>query len=272
MSPEYDVDTLTRDWLHEGPTQMSLHVVEAALAEVHHTRQRRPGALWRSFAMNMTAARVAIAAVTLTLLVTVGVTLNHPASGPGGPPAPACPSPVPTAAADELPADSPPPLDATFTSPLHGYSVDYPGCWTVTPASALWTTPAGSNWGSPAMDELRGMAARFTAESQRLQPGQTRESWMAAYFGVDATAIAGLPTVEVGNQVGVAHPGQWGVQASGGAVVPRALLYDAVVVVDGRGYDIGLDGDITDPYVRAVLATVTFDPASAIDIRPSPSR
>ncbi len=175
------------------------------------------------------------------------------------------PSSVPTAGAAQAPADSPPPLDATFTSPLHGYSVDYPECWTVTPASALWTTTAGSNWGSRVLDELRGPTARFTAESQRLEAGQTREAWIAAYFGLDAAAIAGLPTVAVGDQVGVIRPEQWGTQASGAAVIPGALLYDAAVVVDGRGYDIGIDGAITDPYVRAMLATVAFDPAGAVD-------
>ena len=273
MNREYDVDALARDWLHEGPTQISQRVVDEALVEVHRTHQRRAGTLRRFLAVNMTAARLAATAGVLALLVSVGVTLPYLASGPGSVTAPTCPSPIPTAAAGQSPAASPPPLDATFTSPLHGYSVDYPVCWTVSPATVPWTTTAGSNWGSPMLDELRGPTARFVAESQPLQAGQTREAWMAAYLGggFDATAIDALPTVAVGDQVGVIHPGQWGAPASSGAVVPGALLYDAIVVVDERGYDITLDGNITDPYVRSVLATVRFDTSSAVDVLPSPS-
>jgi hypothetical protein len=276
MNPDRDLDALARDWLREGPAhpaQLREAVVEATLHQVHVTRQRRAGALRRLFAVNLPVPRVAIAAVALALLGALGLTLPYLSHTPGGYSPPSCPSPIPTAAAGESPADSPPPLDATFTSPLHGYSVEYPTCWTVTPATATWRVTDGSNWGSTVLDELRGADARFTAESQPLRPGQTREDWIAAYFGrgFDPAAVDGLPTVMVGDQVGVIRPGQWGVVASSGALFTGDLLYDAAVVVDGRGYDLALDGAITDPYVRAFFAGVTFDPGSAVDTAPSAS-
>jgi len=113
---------------------------------------------------------------------------------------------------------------------------------------------------------------RLSAASQALADGQTAESWRSGYIGAEPTCdgISRLPAeVDVGGQTGTVTLN--GCLAAGGGIAPGGVVYDVIVVVDGRGYDFTVDGIVDAAYVQALLATVTFDPASAIDSPPSPS-
>jgi len=70
MSTTTDFDRLARVWLDEGPTTMSDRALEAALQEVHVTRQRRAlRAPWRVLNMPALSRASAVAAIALAVLV-----------------------------------------------------------------------------------------------------------------------------------------------------------------------------------------------------------
>jgi hypothetical protein len=268
MSTNSDFDKIARTWLQDGPSQIADRSLQAALDEVHVTSQQRFGVARRSFPMNSNAWRIAAAAVIAVLIIGAGVAFlgRTSSGGVGGGPA-ATPTPSPTAAATESAAPTPrptvPPLTQTFTSNLHGYSIKYPASWTATPATAAWPPGPGLNWGNAGLDELRGASARLTGTSQPLVVGQTAAAWMRAYGG-DPSA---WQPIAIGDQTG--YIDYDGALAQGG-IVPGGLLYDAVVVVDARGYNFTLDGNVDHDYFVAMLATVVFDPAAAVDPNPAP--
>ena len=56
MSAPRDFNGIVREWLESGPTLLSERAFDAALTEVHRTRQRRPMRFtWRLSAMNTSA-------------------------------------------------------------------------------------------------------------------------------------------------------------------------------------------------------------------------
>jgi len=76
-------------------------------------------------------------------------------------------------------------------------------------------------------------------------------------------------TIPVGDQVGtVALNGcVGGIPAP---MIPYGRIYAVYLVVGGRAYDFLLDGAVDPAYLEAIMATVTLDPASAVDPSPSP--
>ena len=180
------------------------------------------------------------------------------------------PSPLPSASAGAShvrASDPAPSLTETFVSPLHGYSVRYAPDWTVTSAREPWTRGARLLWGDPALDELHSGTVRFTGASQPLPEGQSPEKWIAAYAGPGADPSTWSPT-PIGDQVGLIDVD--GVPALAGTIVPGGLLFDAVVVIDGRGYNFTMDGQLDHAALAAMLATVALDPDSAHDAAAAP--
>jgi hypothetical protein len=55
-----------------------------------------------------------------------------------------------------------------------------------------------------------------------------------------------------------------------GTIVEDGRVFDAAVVVDGRAYAVALDGHVEQAMFDALLASMTFDPASAVDPTPAP--
>ena len=67
------------------------------------------------------------------------------------------------------------------------------------------------------------------------------------------------------------HPGwlhEAGAPASGGTVATGGIIFDAAVVYGDRGYQFTLDGNVDRALFDALLASVTFDADSAIDLPP----
>lgn len=134
---EREFDRIAEDFLADGPTVLADRVFDAALDEVHLTRQRRGlrRARWRFPNMN-TYAKFAVAGVVVIAVGFLGLTLLRPAgTGIGGPPA-ATPSPVATATPTTGPTA--PPLTGRFTSERHGFSIAYPETWSARPATTAW--------------------------------------------------------------------------------------------------------------------------------------
>jgi hypothetical protein len=98
---ENDFDRTAQLWLEDGPTVMSDRVLQAALDEIHVTRQRRARwPAWRSFEMNPTlrlaigaAAVLAVAIIAINLLPGMATVGNKPSASPAQSATPA-PSPI----------------------------------------------------------------------------------------------------------------------------------------------------------------------------------
>ena len=98
-----DFDRTAQSWLEEGPTVMPERGLQAALDEIHVTRQRR--AWWPAWRFSSMGIAVRVAAGVAAVLVVALVGINLFASGNGGVGGPA-PSPTPTPS----PTPSPTPL------------------------------------------------------------------------------------------------------------------------------------------------------------------
>ncbi|HEY8168547.1 MAG TPA: hypothetical protein VIF84_07525 [Candidatus Limnocylindrales bacterium] len=279
MNAERDVERLLSDWLvEEAPSGAPDRIVLAASDRIDHTKQRRLGAAWRSGLMRVNW-QLATAAVVGVLIIVLGAAwMMRPSGGVGGPVA--TPSPTPTAASSSS-AVSPSAtaanltgadLTANFTSTLHGYSVRYPDAWTVTPATETWVAGVRNAWGSGMNDELSlPDVARFSGASQRLAEGQTAEEWLRLSTGYEDPSV--MPTIDIGDQQGFIDADGTAVPSgiTPGSVASGGVMYDVVVVVDGRGYNFNMDGVVDRSSFEAMLASVTFDAGSAVDATPTPS-
>jgi hypothetical protein len=119
---ELDFDRTARLWLEDGPTEVSDRVIQAALDEIHVTRQHRAWGLARGFPSMTDTIRVA-AVFGAVVLAVVGIGLLFPRGGPSRPAA--TPPPTPRAlTVDEGEAGpgtfvtaDPFPVRVTFTLP-----------------------------------------------------------------------------------------------------------------------------------------------------------
>jgi hypothetical protein len=93
MTTNQDFDRHAAAFLANGPTELADRVLDAALREVHTTRQRRgPAAPWRFPGMN-TFFRLQAAALVAVVLVSGALVFIGPLLGPGGNHQTAAPSP-----------------------------------------------------------------------------------------------------------------------------------------------------------------------------------
>ena len=252
---------LTDLYADEGQTRAPDRVLESALDTIDTTPQRRAviGLPWRFQTMS-SFAKLVVAAVAVLAIGAVGIAVISPRSPGVGPPV-ATPSPSPSPSPTEVPLPTPTPLPSpaaltkTFTSPLNRIAIDYPGGWTVKPATQPSTGEQG-NFGAPMVDTIYDpILEDHLFISLRSSPlgAQTADAWLA-----DQAVVSECPSTQPTTIDGVA--GTIGVTC------------DAALVVKGdRGYVIQLytSGDeawIGPVYNRAwfldVLSTVKLDPAS----------
>jgi hypothetical protein len=107
---ENDFDRTAQLWLEDGPTVMSDRALQAALDEIHVTRQRR--AWWparRSFQMSPTF-RLAIGAAAVLAVAIVAINLLPGRSSVGNQPTAVPPSVAPSTAAPAAPTPIPLPV------------------------------------------------------------------------------------------------------------------------------------------------------------------
>jgi len=267
MTTDRDFDRIAKAFMADGPRELSVRVLDAVVDDIHVTRQRRAMRVpWRVPIMT-SPVRVAVAAVFGVLAVGGAfMILGIPGvTDVGGP------SPTPTSSAAVSPSTAAlvvPPLDKPFTSVRHGYSLVYPSAWPAQPASQRWAEGASPTWGDPTLDTIASEDSsnvRFVAASQKLGAGQTPEAWLTAYCRArDSSAVSCGPSITIGGQTG--YLARDGVLATSMALLPgRGAVFDAAVVVGGRGYAFTMDGRLDRGYFQAFLDTVTFDPAAADD-------
>jgi hypothetical protein len=195
-----DVERLISDWLvEEAPARAPDHILETAAHRTAHTRQRRFGAVRRTFPDMKISWQLATAAVVGVLVIALGAAyLGRDASGGvGGGPA-ATPTPSPTATATESAAPTPgptvPPLTQSFTSKVHGYSIKYPAGWSVREAVRSLSENEVPWYDSEAVDYFSegGLDLGIIVGAQEIAQGATLQDFAAS----TTLVICGTPSAE----------------------------------------------------------------------------
>jgi hypothetical protein len=151
-----------------------------------------------------------------------------------------------------------PPLSQTFSSPLMGYTVDYPAAWTATPATELWVPSASNFWDDPTGDRLETSVAGFRGTSQQLAKGESAAQWVHDYMALEPAGCGVRERVPVDGQVG-----SIGLNGCAGQGRLGGKVFDLVVVSASRGYNFAMEGKVDRDFLLAMLATVKLDPHSA---------
>jgi len=126
MNTTSDFDGRAAAWLADGPTELNDRVLEAALREVHLTRQRRRlSTPWRSLPMSM-LPRQLVAAALVAAVAVAGVLVLANRTNVGAPPATLAPSTAasPAATASRVAATELPEGDLTGLGPWQSRSFD----------------------------------------------------------------------------------------------------------------------------------------------------
>ena len=190
---ENDFDRTARTWLEDGPSQLSDRVLQAALDEIHVTRQRRSWGPARRFRTMNNAMKLAIAAAAVAVVAVAGFSLI-PGDRQGSPPATSSPS------------SSPSPSPVSFDGHIQGalepgaYALDYHA-----PVHITFTVPAGwEKLGVPTTVFGPGSDTRLgflTVDNVFIDPCSSALGTLDPPVGptVDdlATALAGVPRLRV---------------------------------------------------------------------------
>ena len=185
MNTNSDFDRHASSWLADGPTELSDRVLDAALREVHQTRQRRRWpAPWRTpsmrFPLRLAAAIAVVAVVAVVGLA--GFSILPRVGGVGD-----LPSPSPSDSYPPIgPAPTTEPLDTSgwglYVSGRNWLGIEFPKHWTFKYATTDWT-PSKTTWESTGVDTFiaPGDDIRFSAFSAAVEPGTSLEAWIQTY-------------------------------------------------------------------------------------------
>lgn len=238
MNTINDFDRRAVAWLADGPSELSDRVLEAALREVHVTRQRhRWSAPWRTLLMPM---RTGLAAAALATAIAVGglFILRPQPSGTGSAGPSATTSPVPSVAPSVAPSAEASPSEGpvSFTSPLYGYTVSVPPGWVVTDAALPWRE--GERLTAEKGDLFKGPPASpdyddVLVASQPVPDGMTPDEWLTRHAQQQAASGRDCK----------AAVDDWKQAVVGSLSIRRVdlecqgiRLSDVAFVVGGRGY------------------------------------
>jgi len=265
MTTDRDFDRIATAWLADGPDELPGRVIDAAVDQIHLTRQRRAvRAPWRFPTMTSPIRLAALAAAGVLILAAVAMVGGAGRSGPS-------PTQAPPSVLAAVPSAAVPVLDTQFISPRNGYSITYPAGWTVRPATQSWQPGKPILWGDATLDAIQTSQARFVAAGQRLATGETAAQWLKAYcLGAakdtgqcDTVPQSWVPIKIAGSD---AYIDLNGVPAAPGTITPGGKVFDAVVVSGITGWAFTLDGEVDRPMFDAFLDKVYLLPATLISI------
>lgn len=249
-----DDDRITKAWLAEGPTVLAERVLDAALHEVHLTRQRRGSpAPWRTLTMNRllaaTAAVIVVAVVGGGYLALRGQGVGGPAVSPSPSAAPS-PSPQP----DATPSSAAP--MGTFTSERYGFTVAYPAGWEVHPSLNSWKAGEAVTPTTTGLDRfsLQGSDREpfFGIASQPLPDATTAGEWMDGYYRRNAESFGSMCVGDPEGWQPITIDGVEARIAYSRCDDAQSPVAEAVLVADGQGYVISGDRDV----VERILPTL----------------
>ena len=268
MNVNRDPEAIMAAWLDDGPAELPMDTRQAIAVGIRTVPRRRPGISWPAVKKPRLAPALAGAAA---VVVVAALALNYFANqqGLGGPVA----SPSPTSEPTPSPLQSPRPGEATFTSAIHGISIDLPAGWQTRPATEPW---AGGplNFDSPAADVIFDPALGdrlYMVLASQPYGGLSEDAWRGvqidwlcganggAAMGFNEVWSAGFPSFSI----------------SCGSTASAHLIF-----ADTRGYLIRLvvssgEPGLADTYDwdwhKPVLRTVDLRPEEALPSVPSPS-
>lgn len=184
MNGRVDADRILDAFLAPDNDRVADRVIDAALASIARTPQRRAVRVpWRFTHMNHT---LRLASAALVAVVAVGgVAYLLGSRGPG---ATATPSPTLAPASSPIPTIGPPAFDVPFSSPTYGYDALMPAAWAIDAGVAQGTAETlalgGHSGSGQYWDHFRpqeSAAVGILATSASLPVGMTEEAWIAAY-------------------------------------------------------------------------------------------
>jgi hypothetical protein len=160
-------------------------------------------------------------------------------------------------------------MATTFTSTRHGFDVSYPAGWTAKPATEAWSGDGPDQEGAY-MDKLQGPDALLVVTSRKLAADETPDTWKAAYvakFGLDGVGECDVlppdwPTIKIGGHDAFLDGNDC---PSYSDIATNGHFSEALAFVDDRVYLFWMDGAVNRAYFQAMLDTVRFDTASAVD-------
>ena len=162
-------------------------------------------------------------------------------------------------------------LTERFASTRNGFSISYPAGWTVTPATAAWPQNNLLPTRHPAQDRLELPAvARLVVASQPLGAGQTEEDWLAAFFQPYPRANpcrsdrATWPRLQLDGASAYLDVIDCPTSRDD-QIAARDMSFEALAFAGGRVYQFRLNGDVDRADFEALLGSVRFDPARAVD-------
>jgi hypothetical protein len=134
------------------------------------------------------------------------------------------------------------------------YAIRFPVGWTVTPATQSWRGEPDT-WGTPNVDELDGRSVLFTGTSKPLEQGQSPAKWIAWYLGVAGANKCGVQEyMDFLGLVGLIY-----LNGCSSTDMP-GRIYDAAVVIGGRGYSFSIKGKVDHAFFVSMLSTIRFSP------------
>jgi hypothetical protein len=142
-----------------------------------------------------------------------------------------------------------------------GYTVRYPAGWKVIAATEPWLPGAPDNFDAANGDRIESTDAGFRGGSQPLAAGQTAAQWIDAYMATQETTCGQFrEQILLGK-----YRATIGLNGCRGLGWLGGTIFDLVVVVGRRAYNFTTEGAIDRAFLMALLATITFEPASARD-------
>ena len=270
-----DFEPRVADWLEDDPVSAPGAVLATVLAAFPLIPQRRASRVPRRFPAMSSFAKLAVAAVAVIAIGTVGIFALQPSGGPGvgavqspaptpAPTATPSPTPSPTATPSPTPVPTAAPLSGTFTSPGGGISIAHPEGWRTQPATEPWVT-GWPNFKEPFGDFLFDPVLQdhlFIALASQPLGDTPGNQWVADI----------VPSEE---ECGATEK----VTIDGASGLVGADCNIAVVAVDGRGYAVMLytsadEGWLDEAYDRAwfeqLLTTIELRPGDVASASPSP--
>lgn len=285
MIGNMDIERELDRWLAAGDDVLPARAMDAALARIDQTPQRRARMVPSRRTDPMTLLRLA-AAAALIALVTAGLFVAGGGPRPSdAPPSPAASFPAQAPVATPSPPSSPaspsptgptptpiwtsPPLSERCTSKPVGYSMPVTAGYTGEPARGEWNYYAPTEDSSPWLEHMWSPdhLVTITARSASLGRAMTTDEWLAAFlaspnspYSADDCKVAPVwDTIPVGSASGRFYH------------EPCGLLW--AVVADGdRGYVFTMNFNVydapylSDPFVAAfkeMLAGTELTPGTA---------
>lgn len=277
MSTNRSFDRIAEAWLAEGPNELADRVLDAALQQVHSTKQRRRlPASRRTLPMNI-LTRLAASIAMVTIVGLGALMFVAPGVGPGASPIPAS-SPSDGATSSTALGSTDTSDWIVYTSERYGFDIKRHPTFREDPATKTWDESyAGSTLNAGGTLETftydAGPARYFVVNAWSVQvaPGVSPAEWLATWCRIPADLCEGgafssldrsFRLITADGHIGV---GQAKEDAALGLVPVGDRLY--IVAAWGHFADLEVPGFASSRRVlEAIVSTMTLRPGGPVPV------